>query len=289
MALANITAAAAGLLNATLANIDTDWVGGKVTCANFYGTFADTSDCIKAANKLPIGSDTRAFHISTSPRYYFKERIPLSRQHGNCMVQVEMAGPRIPPVVHLVPDDIRVVSSYIIETCALEGGGPLGGFGTGNIREMEQWLATLEGDLDKPMPYYTAFPTITFSNPFPDYFSPGNFDPEMALYLSRFVFDAAQPLPPNSRHAKILRQRATRLQKENKVMTPRGRRIPWWSDPDRPPRLDEQMPRPNATEDAAEGMVVLPGVAGAGDEGIGSATKRRRSRGLAVGETESKP
>lgn len=58
------------------------------------------------------------------------------------MVQVEMAGKRTPPTVRLVPDDIRRVAAYIIETCALERGGPTGGFGTGNLEDMKQWLAT---------------------------------------------------------------------------------------------------------------------------------------------------
>ncbi|KAI4172118.1 MAG: hypothetical protein LQ343_003766 [Gyalolechia ehrenbergii] len=277
MALANMTTLAAALFNATLGNIEADWVGGQVACAQFYGTFAGTSDCIKAANKLPIGADERVYHISTMPHYYFRNRMPMSRQHGNCMVQVEMAGKRTPPTVRLVPDDIRRVAAYIIETCALERGGPTGGFGTGNLEDMKQWLATDGISLDHSIPYYTSFPTITFSNPFPEYFSPGNFDLEMALYFSRSVSDAAKLLPPNSRQAKALRARATRLMRVQQLMDPRGKRIPWWSDPDRPPRLGDAMPQGNATEDATEGVLVPPG--GGPEDGAGTARKERRKRG----------
>lgn len=66
------------------------------------------------------------------------------------MVQVEVAGERIPPVIRLVPDEVRTVASYIIEKCALESGGPYGGFGTGNLGKIKEWIVSPEGDLDKP-------------------------------------------------------------------------------------------------------------------------------------------
>lgn len=61
------------------------------------------------------------------------------------------------------------------------------------------------------------------------------------------------------------------------LMDPRGKRIPWWSDPDRPPRLGDAMPQGNATEDATEGVLVPPG--GGPEDGAGTARKERRKRG----------
>lgn len=66
-------------------------------------------------------------------------------------------------------------------------------------------------------------------------------------------------------------------------MKPRGRRIPWWSDPKHPPRL---LGRPvgNATEDAVradEALLRLPGAASEdapANEGEGPTQTARKAR-----------
>ncbi|KAL8938597.1 MAG: hypothetical protein Q9216_003808, partial [Gyalolechia sp. 2 TL-2023] len=139
---------AAGTLNASL-GVQPIWQGGQILCAQFYGAFTSNADCLQAAEKLPIGDEELVYHISSRPHYYFKNRFPISRVHGNCMVQVELAGERIPPTIRIVPDDIRRVSEYIMDTCVLGEGK--GGFATGNLHDMKGWLASEGGDLSRPM------------------------------------------------------------------------------------------------------------------------------------------
>ncbi|KAL8718118.1 MAG: hypothetical protein Q9225_004710 [Loekoesia sp. 1 TL-2023] len=201
-----------------------------------------------------------------------------------------MAGPRTPPTVDLVPDELRAMASSLINSCNIES-GYIGGFATGNLYNMIQWITSQDGDLDRPMPYYTSFPTISVSIPHPEYFSPGDYDPLMAFIFAQAELGATRGLPPDSRLIPILNKREKRLKAEQKVMEPRGRRIPWWSDPNRPPRLEAPMAEGNATEDAMEDVpsagVTLPGSGtggSSGNEGTQTARKVRRRRLVAEEE-----
>lgn len=66
------------------------------------------------------------------------------------MVQVEMAGPRQPPTVTLVPNDIKAMATRVLETCTKKT-SYIGGFLTSDLGGMKQWLTSSEGDLDRPM------------------------------------------------------------------------------------------------------------------------------------------
>ncbi|KAL9597828.1 MAG: hypothetical protein Q9219_004905 [cf. Caloplaca sp. 3 TL-2023] len=185
-----------------------------------------------------------------------------------------MAGPRSPPTIELVPNDFREVASYLVNTCIRET-GDIGGFATASLNNMKQWLFTPEGDLDRPMPYYTSFPTISISNVHPEYYSPGNYDLEIPDYFGRAEFQMAARMPSDSRIARILRARGTRLLRMKRVMDPRGRRIPWWS---RPPALSENPAIQVNTTDAGEVKpgVTLPGGGSTGNSGTQTARRKRR-------------
>ncbi|KAL8831720.1 MAG: hypothetical protein Q9170_005182 [Blastenia crenularia] len=200
---------------------------------------------------------------------------------GKCMIQIEMAGQRTPPTVELVPDELRALASYVTDVC-LAKNGYTGGFVTGNLNDMKGWLTSPDGEIYRAMPYYTSFPTISISNPYPEYYSPGNYDPEMANVFSQAEFDAAKTMPVDSRMAKTLRTRGNRLLAVHKEMEPRGKRVPWWKKPDGRPRMEEPMAEGNATADALMGAssagVVLPGSGDGGGVGTQTARKARRRR-----------
>ncbi|KAL8957985.1 MAG: hypothetical protein Q9193_004872 [Seirophora villosa] len=114
-----------------------------------------------------------------------------------------------------------------------------------------------------------------------DWLSPGNFDPLVANMLADGLFDRAKQLSPTSLIAARMRSRAMRLLKEKEVMTPRGRRIPWWSDPDRPPRAlatSPQQGNPRGDAMAANAEAALRSSGGAANEGNGMVTTARKAR-----------
>lgn len=113
-----------------------------------------------------------------------------------------------------------------------------------------------------------------------DWLSPGNFDPLVANLLADGLFDRAKKLSPTSLIAARMRSRAMRLLKEKEVMTPRGKRIPWWSDPDRPPRALATSPQGNPKGDAmaADAEAALRSSRGAANEGNGMVTTARKAR-----------
>ncbi|KAI4127520.1 MAG: hypothetical protein LQ338_003178 [Usnochroma carphineum] len=150
-----------------------------------------------------------------------------------------MAGPRQPPTVTLVPNDIKAMATRVLETCTKKT-SYIGGFLTSDLGGMKQWLTSSEGDLDRPMPYSTSFLTVSLSTPHSEYFSPGDYDPCMAYIFAQFEFQAAALLPSTSWMAETLRHRGERLLRAINMMQPRGRRIPWWGDPGRPLTVLEQ-------------------------------------------------
>ncbi|KAL8925666.1 MAG: hypothetical protein Q9208_003349 [Pyrenodesmia sp. 3 TL-2023] len=234
--------------------------GGESVCGAFWGDWDSAKDCLDAVEKLPTGDTLVPYTID---RGFGNRHLPQAREHGDCMIQVEMAGQRTPSTIQLIPDHVRTVARILVETCSREKAF-VGGFMFGNLHNMKGWLSSPEGEIDKPMPYYTAFPTISISTIQSDWLSPGNYDPVIPHVLAQDIFVEAKKMPLSSRMAAKLRGRATRLLAAEKKMEPRGRRIPWWEDPGRAPRLGAYpMAAGNATADAVEAesqvMVALPG------------------------------
>ncbi|KAL8707598.1 MAG: hypothetical protein Q9220_007385 [cf. Caloplaca sp. 1 TL-2023] len=258
MALASLAGSAAtGLVNAT---VNDPMSRGRAVCNQFYGHFSRPSDCSAAIAQMTTGADEVVYAVDGRSG---KLHIPQAIKSGDCMIQIEMAGGRVPATISLVPDEVRSMASWLSTACTKDGGN-IGGFVTGSLTGMAGWLTSPEGELDKPMPLYTSFLTVTVSTPFPEYISPGNYDPTMAYIFSISEFKAASIMPPASRMATNLRRRGERLLRQQKVMEPRGRRIAWWENPD---RLD------------------LPTGEAGGNMGIETARRRRR-RGRRNGVVE---
>lgn len=90
------------------------------------------------------------------------------------MIQVEMAGQRVPPSIHLVPDDIRAITKELVEIC-VRGPNHIGGFAFGSLRNMKGWLASIGGDLDQPMRELYAYNSLLlfqFAQPFQSIVAP---------------------------------------------------------------------------------------------------------------------
>ncbi|KAI4086391.1 MAG: hypothetical protein LQ344_007586 [Seirophora lacunosa] len=257
------------------------WDGAKAICgATAWGTWKTTRDCIQAVNKLPTGNQEVEYTIDRRQDYR-RFHLPQAREAGGCQIQVEMAGENLPLTVRFTPDHIRQSAMYMINTCATKD-HMSGGFLISNLDPVVEFLTSRDGDLtpEHPIPPTLAYPTISMSIPQVDWLSPGNFDPLVANLLADGLFDRAKKLSPTSLIAARMRSRAMRLLKEKEVMTPRGKRIPWWSDPDRPPRALATSPQGNPKGDAmaADAEAALRSSRGAANEGNGMVTTARKAR-----------
>ncbi|KAL9594776.1 MAG: hypothetical protein Q9219_006835 [cf. Caloplaca sp. 3 TL-2023] len=271
MALPNLTAFPPGVLKANSGGLElpqTGWTDTHTFLDNYYGRFANSLDCAHAVSKLPSGAELVDYILDGGSG---PNRLPWSRQHGSCMIQVEMAGPHTPKSLKLIPDDFRLVASHLITAGHRSpGNGWMGGFTTGDLRPMTNWITSPNTNLDQPIPIWTAYPTITLTKFHPEYLSPGDFDPEMATYFAQRLSARAKASPFVQQK---LQARAQRMERQAKVMSPRGRRIPWWGDPDRPRGGVER-------EEGGQNLTM-----NGGDGGLETARvkrKARRKRGVGV-------
>ena len=65
------------------------------------------------------------------------------------MVQVDMAGPRLPRTFDIAPDDIRNMANEVLDECVY-GALNIGGFATSKLEVMINWITAEETKLDRP-------------------------------------------------------------------------------------------------------------------------------------------
>lgn len=173
------------------------------------------------------------------------------------MIQVEVAGPRNPPSIELIPDEVRDLAKRVKGKC-IEGTDHFGGFITADMSAMKNWVVNAETDLNDyyrkyhPTSYnslaltqasfvnsthdlllatYTSFITVALTGVVSDWLSPGNYDPTIPHILAQAEFAAIPKAPAQSPSRNDLLQRANRFLRQELKMEPRGHRIPWWENP----------------------------------------------------------
>ncbi|KAL8845238.1 MAG: hypothetical protein Q9176_000406 [Flavoplaca citrina] len=288
---ANVPSLLPGIANLTTALGDQPLSSGRSVCEQFYGTFHN-GDCQAAIEKLP-SRDVRVGYINDGRMGDY--HLPHYTREGNCMIQVEVAGPRQPDIYPIAPNAIRDMATNLINVCSTSDDKThMGGFITDSLANMAGWLTSPEGELDNPMPVYTAFLTVSVSTIWPGYIHPGQFDPAMATTFADAEFKTASKMPPASGMAARLRARGARLMRMAQVMSPRGMRISWWS---RPPSLAKPGDVAGGALQSLGSASVLGSPALPGSEGgpaevaekpqdgeVGTATarraRRRRRRGM---------
>ena len=65
------------------------------------------------------------------------------------MVQVDVAGPRLPRTFDIAPDDIRIMANQVLDECVY-GSLYIGGFATSDLQIMDNWLTAERTSLDLP-------------------------------------------------------------------------------------------------------------------------------------------
>ena len=174
------------------------------------------------------------------------------------MVQVDMAGPRLPLTYDFTPDEIRHFADVVLNSC-VTGPFKIGGFATSDLQVMNNWITAEETKLDRPfrtshptplpslyfalekdfdpwltlrtsLAISTAFLTVTLTSVVPEWLSPGNYDPIMAYHFAQVALAAIERRFP-LRERIDLRRRAERFLRQFEKMKPRGRCVPWWANP----------------------------------------------------------
>ncbi|KAL8868497.1 MAG: hypothetical protein Q9174_004953, partial [Haloplaca sp. 1 TL-2023] len=145
MAVAHFATAAVALSNATLG-----WNGisGQYGCSPYYGSFVRKDDCMKAIDELPWGILPRTYTVDKNPGL-LSRHLPMAREHGDCMVQIEMAGPYLPATVELTPAHIVDAAQTVLKACGNRKGGYTGGFVTGSMSNLREWVTSPEGEVGK--------------------------------------------------------------------------------------------------------------------------------------------
>ena len=65
------------------------------------------------------------------------------------MVQVDVAGPRLPRTFDIAPDDIRNMANVVLDECVYSALS-IGGFATSDLQVMTNWITAEETKLDRP-------------------------------------------------------------------------------------------------------------------------------------------
>ncbi|KAL9132388.1 MAG: hypothetical protein Q9175_006438 [Cornicularia normoerica] len=222
----NLTSSLLALASQNFSSTSLQEIGGYSYCQEFYGLFPKSRDCVKAIGLLEKGTTefSYAVHNGIGPH-----ALPLSKKYGTCMVQIDLAGPRLPRTYDIIPDDVRHLADVVLNSC-VTGPFEVGGFATSDLQVMSGWITAEETKLDRPFPTSTAFLTVTLTSVVPEWLSPGNYDPMMAFHFSQ-VAHAAIERAFTLRERIDLRRRAERLLRQGERMQPRGNRVPWWENP----------------------------------------------------------
>lgn len=222
----NLTSSLLALASQNLSSTSLQDVRGYSYCQEFYGLFPKSRDCVKAIDLLEKGTTEIPFAVHTG---IGPHALPLSKSYGTCMVQVDVAGPRLPLTYDIAPDYIRHLADEVLNSC-IKGPFEVGGFATSDLQVMSGWITAEETKLDRPFPTSTAFLTVTLTSVVPDWLSPGNYDPIMAYHFSQIALVAIERAF-TLRLRIDLRRRAERLLRQGGKMEPRGSRVPWWENP----------------------------------------------------------
>ena len=207
------------------------------------------------------------------------------------MIQVEMAGQHPPQTFNIAPDEIRSLADIIYNQCVLGqrgSEGTVGGFITTQTTALKEWITAPTFDFSTPyrklqltahpqrygtytvnhLAPETAYLTVSFSHPVPDWLSGGDNDPIMAFVLSDTALKAQDKAKPRTPLSRSLLQRAERFFDQGVRMEPRGQRIHWWEL--RPQLL--QLPPLNVSASAID----LPSTENTTAANTATARRRRR-------------
>ena len=150
-------------------------------------------------------------------------------QTGGCYISVESAGPSVPPILWLIPLQVRTAATRVVEQCI--GEEHSGGFEVLGYENLMEWIFPPSGNVllrGAPYPSSTSFVTVTVSGPGGKNSKPGDFDPGITGdIIGRLVALSAFARPESITAVLGEAGRLIWLARA-KRMTPGGS-VPWWA------------------------------------------------------------
>lgn len=204
-----------------------------VYCSGAYGTGLRRDDALKAGGLLPQGTmpvtysieepdiDSLAANVSAEVEYH----LPFLDFYGGVSLSVDVSGPVHVGKMDVVPNDIRGMAAYVANQCLGRGG--VGGFVTKKIQGLVDFVTDPTKDIDASIyPDSTAFLTLTVSDHANSHTFPGDFDPQMALFLQKAETDALSRVQPPY-HVEIA-DRMVKFSVAALHMRRLETEVPWW-------------------------------------------------------------
>ena len=205
-----------------------------VFCSEAYGTGLIHDDALKAGGLLPQGRlpvtysvegeeiDGLAVNVSALEADY---HLPLLEYSGGAWLSVDVSGPVDINSINVVPNDIRGMAGYVASQCVGRHG--VGGFVTKKIQGLVDFVTDPTSNIDDtPYPDSTAFLTLTLSTLQTSHSFPGDYDPQLALFLQEAEADALRRVEP--RYHAVIVDRIVKFAQVRSRMRRLETEVPWW-------------------------------------------------------------
>lgn len=174
---------------------------------------------------LSIVSGKQPYRFPWAPSFSFTLYLPPV---GDCAVSVESAGPNIPPILRMLPKNIRDTAAAVLHKCVQDSG--LGGFATYGIKDLVDQVFPLQqvraGALST-LPIFTTFITVTISVKGRRLTAPGNYDPGVPESIAQKFTTKYTEATPNSKFELLYGTSVKTWEMKTEDMS-RGGTTPWW-------------------------------------------------------------
>ena len=193
-----------------------------VLCHPVYGTGLSVDACYGAHDQFPDGlASTEYYHLGHEPYC-----LPFSRSSRGCRVSLDVAGFPVAPVGTAIPNTLKSLAATLIQSCVADHEG-LGGFGTIGLNRLLQWSLNPASNIFVPAPMDATFFTLTVSSGLQG-FSPGDFDPAIAVAMSDADQIKSLQAPPESTLRSLHEINSRYWQFQAECMQRGGTMDPWW-------------------------------------------------------------
>ena len=195
-------------------------------CHQSYGMRMNHQTALFIGGLLPRGNTPRLYTVNDPDSPVGSFDIPYYNTYSDVAVSIEVAGPVDIDQMNIVPDALRGMAGYLADNCI--GSRRTGGFITLGIQELVNFVTNPASDLDAPdYPDNTVFLTVTLSRPARVALLPGDYDPQMALFLKQAEGVALDQVDPPSQL--VIADRIVRYTVQLQRMRRLGQ-VAWWAD-----------------------------------------------------------
>lgn len=193
-------------------------------CDPAYGLGLSPGNAIFTADILPRGNFPVSYTVNQdlkAPGFY---DLPYETHSGGVSITINVAGLADIDSILLVPNQIRGMTAYITQQCLEQRRS--GGFMTKGIQGLKDFVTDPISDLDAhPYPSSTAFITVLVGKLDTAFYSPGDYDPNLAYFLQHAEMVAMDRV--EAQYLDIIGERMLWYTAQAERMTRLGH-VAWW-------------------------------------------------------------